>query len=68
MNDNEYRCRICKTIWEFIPEDYPDPSYYPTECALCRMPLRQMFKDCYRVGGIPEILRVLIRRYIFRFL
>lgn len=68
LNDDEYRCIKCKTVWVFCPEDYEYiKEDYPDTCPFCSMPIIQVIKDIWNEGGIREIpflLKVLWGRLI----
>ena len=65
MKEDEYKCKNCKTIWNFCPEDYDyNIEDYPEICPLCSMPISQMIKDCWKEGGIKEVIYWLWKRII----
>jgi len=59
MKKDEYKCKNCKEIWGFFPEDYEDNSEFPTLCPLCTIPITQMIKDVFKEEGILEVFRML---------
>ena len=62
----KYNCSNCGDEWDFIPEDYNyEKEYYPKKCPLCKMPITQMIKDTYGVGGTKEVIEMLYKR-LFR--
>jgi formate dehydrogenase maturation protein FdhE len=62
MKNFEYKCKRCKDIWEFTPEDYDHKSDYPKVCPLCSMPITQMISDVYKQEGIREVIRFMFIR------
>jgi hypothetical protein len=61
--EDVYLCVSCATIWGYFPEDYGDGEY-PEKCPLCSMPILDMIKDTYEVGGLREVLFWLVRRCV----
>lgn len=57
MEKNEYKCKKCKEIWEFCPEDFDNNKHPTGVCPLCNMPITQMIVDVYKVDGIAEVIR-----------
>jgi hypothetical protein len=62
--EDTYNCKNCKEKWNFCAEDYQDPTFYPDICPLCNMPVTQMIRDCYMIGGIKEVLMQLRKRFL----
>jgi len=58
-----YNCEKCGDEWSFIPEDFDiDKMPYPTVCAFCCMPKRQLFKDVYKEEGFWQAIWEVLRR------
>ena len=59
-----YKCENCKEEWGFFPKDFKyNKKYYPTRCVLCSMPLSQMIRENYWMGGIGEVIYWIYKRY-----
>jgi len=57
-----YTCDNCKEEWLFFPSDYRyKKSSYPTRCALCSMPIVQVFKDIYQNVGLWEAIKFILQ-------
>ena len=63
-----YICKSCGEEWEFVPADYKyNKKKYPVICPLCSMPVKQMIRDCYKFGGVKEVLKQLVKRYLINY-
>jgi len=58
-----YSCENCGQAWSFFPNDYEGDNY-PDTCPLCSMPLWEMIRDTFKVGGVGEVIKHLVLRFL----
>jgi hypothetical protein len=63
-DEDEVVCKICKEVWYFEPDDYPDRKHPTERCPFCSMPFTQMISESYKFGGIKEVVKRIFIRII----